>query len=86
MASVHGSFKAWRRICPAHVDYELRRFRGRDDFWVAELVTRYEGGAPHYGVSILQFRGDKVAHETIYGGEAWDAPEWRAPCRSSENG
>jgi hypothetical protein len=76
------SLKAWRRIYPAHVDYELRRLRGRDDFWVAELVLRYDGGAPYYGVSILQFRGDKVAHETIYGGEAWDAPEWRAPYRS----
>jgi hypothetical protein len=76
------SFKAWRRIYPAKVDYELRRFRGRDDFWVAELVLRYDGGAPYYGVSILEFRDGKVAHETIYGGEAWEAPEWRAPYRS----
>ena len=76
------SFKAWRRIYPAKVDYDLRRFRGRDDFWVGELVLRYDGGPPYYGVSILEFRGDKVAHETIYGGEAWEAPEWRAPYRS----
>ena len=77
------SFKAWRRIYPAKVDYELRRFSGRDDYWVAEIVVRYDGGAPYYGVSILEFRGDKVAHETIYGGEAWEAPEWRAPYRSA---
>ena len=76
------SFKAWRRIYPAKVDYDLRRFRGRDDFWVGELVLRYDGGPPYYGVSILEFRGDKVIHETIYGGEAWEAPEWRAPYRS----
>jgi hypothetical protein len=76
------TFKAWRRIYPAHVAYELRRFRGRDDFWVAELVLHYDGGPPYYGVSILEFRSDKVARETIYGGEAWEAPEWRAPYRS----
>lgn len=75
-------FKAWRRIYPAKVDYELRRFSGRDDYWVAELVLRYDGGPPYYGVSILEFRGDKVAHETIYGGDAWEAPDWRAPYRS----
>ena len=77
------SFKAWRRIYPAKIDYELRRFRGGGDVWVAEIVLRYDGGPPYYGVSILEFRGDKVAHETIYGGEAWEAPEWRAPYRSA---
>ena len=77
------SFKAWRRIYPAKVDYELRRFRGRDDFWVGEVVVRYDGGEPYYGVGIVEFRGDKVAHETIYGGEAWEAPQWRAPYRSA---
>ena len=76
-------FKAWRRIYPAKVDYDLRRFRGRDDFWVAEIVIHYDGGPPYYGVSILEFRGDKVAHETIYITEPWPAPEWRAKWRSA---
>ena len=73
------TFKAWRRIYPAHVEYELRRFRGRDDFWVAELVLHYDGGPPYYGLSILEFRGDKVARETIYGGEAWRRPSGARP-------
>jgi hypothetical protein len=77
------SFKAWRSIYPAKVDYDLRRFRGSGDVWVAEIVLRYDGGPPYFGVSILEFRGDKVARETIYGGDAWEAPDWRAPYRSA---
>jgi hypothetical protein len=76
------NFKHWRAMYPAKVDYEIRRFRGRDDFWVAELRIRYDGGPWLYGVSILEFRGDKVARETIYAGEAWEAPEWRAQWRA----
>jgi SnoaL-like domain len=76
------NFREWRRIYPADVEFELRRVRGRDDLWVIELVTRYDSGPWNYGVSILEFRGDKVVHETIYGGEAWEAPEWRARWRA----
>lgn len=77
------NFKAWRRIYPAKVDFELQRVRGRGDFWVAEAVVRYDGGAPYYGVSIVEFRGDRIVHETIYGGDAWEAPDWRAPWRAA---
>jgi hypothetical protein len=77
------NFKAWRRIYPAKVEYTMDRFRGRDDLWVAELRARYDGGAWNYGVSILEFRGDKVARETIYVAEGWEAPDWRAPWRAA---
>jgi SnoaL-like domain len=77
------NFREWRRIYPAKVEFELRRLRGRDDLWVAEVIGSYDDGPPYYGLSILEFRGDKVAHETIYGGEAWEAPEWRAPWRAA---
>ena len=53
-------------------------WRGRDDIWIAELRGRYDGGPWNYGVSILEFRGDKVARETIYVTDAWEAPEWRS--------
>jgi hypothetical protein len=79
------NFKAWRRAYPAKVDYELREFRGGGDVWVAELVLHYDGGPANYGVSILQFRGEKVARETIYVGEAWKAPEWRAAYASKSS-
>ena len=32
-----------------------------------------------FGVSILEFRGDKIARESIYVTEGWEPPEWRAP-------
>jgi len=77
------NFKQWRARYPAKVDFDLDRLRGRDDIWVAELRLRYDDGPPYYGVTILEFRGDRVARETIYGGEAWEAPEWRAPWRAA---
>ena len=33
-------------------------------------------------VRIFEFRGDKVARESIYINEGWDAPEWRQPWRA----
>ncbi len=50
------------------------------------MLARYDGGPWNYGVSILEFRGDKVARETIYYGESWQAPQWRAPWRAAPAG
>ena len=49
---------------------------------MAENSISYDGGPWQYTVSILEFRGDKVAHESIYITAGWDPPEWRAPWRS----
>ena len=75
-------FLAWRKIYPAAVEVEIRRLRGDGDLWVAEISIRYDGGSWNFGCSILEFRDDKVARETIYFAEAWQAPEWRAPWRA----
>jgi hypothetical protein len=75
-------FKAWRSIYPAAVRFRIRKLRGGGDFWVAENSISYDGGPWQFTVSILEFRGDKVAHETIYVSEGWPAPDWRAPYRS----
>lgn len=77
------TFRAWRSIYPAKVDLEIRRMQGGGDIWVGEVRGRYDGGPWLHGVTILEFRGDKVARETIYLGEAWEAPEWRAPWRAA---
>lgn len=74
-------FKAWRSIYPAAVSFTIRSLRGQDPLWIAETSISYDGGPWHFGVSILEFRGDKVAHETIYISEGWPAPEWRAAYR-----
>jgi hypothetical protein len=72
----------WRKIYPASLEFEIRRLSGRGDFWVAETSIRYDGGPWNYTCGILEFRGDKVARETIYIAEGWEAPEWRAPWRA----
>ncbi|SDU18961.1 nuclear transport factor 2 family protein [Jiangella alkaliphila] len=77
------NFREWRRIYPARTDFEIRRLRGSGDLWVMELIVTYDSGSSMFGVSVFEFRGDKVIRETIYGGEAWEAPEWRARWRSS---
>ena len=76
------NFKAWRKIYPASLEFKIRRIRGRGDLWVAEISIRYDGGPWQFGCSILQFRDEKVARETIYIAQGWEAPEWRAPWRA----
>jgi hypothetical protein len=77
------NLREWRSNYPASTTVEFREIRGRDDFWVAELSIQYDGGQPNFGVSILELRGDKIARESIYVTEAWEAPEWRAQWRSA---
>jgi hypothetical protein len=78
------NFKEWRKMYPAEVEFELSRLRGGDDVWVAEVLARYDGGPWNHGLTILEFRDDRVARETIYYCEPFDAPEWRAPWRARE--
>jgi hypothetical protein len=77
------SFREWRSRFPADIEFEIRNLRGDGDVWAAESAIRYGGGPWQPGVSIVEFRGDKVAHETIYVTESWEAPEWRARWRSA---
>ena len=77
------SFKAWRKDYPAAVELDIRRVRGGGDVWTAEVAIRYDGGPWNYGVTILEFRGEKVARETIYYAEAFPAPEWSAAWRAA---
>jgi hypothetical protein len=63
------------------VTYDIRRIRGGDDFWVAEMTVSYDGGAPRYGVELLEIRNGKIVGETVYVGEPFDAPERRAQWR-----
>ncbi len=77
------NFIAWRKIYPASVEAKIKRIRGQGDFWVVEISIRYDGGARNYGCSILEFRGEKIARETIYFGEGWEAPGWRAAWRAA---
>ncbi|MET8832582.1 nuclear transport factor 2 family protein [Micromonospora sp. NPDC004540] len=77
------NFREWRRAYPAEVELEVVRVRGGGDAWVAELRIRYDRGEWRPAVDILEFRGDRVAHETIYVTEGFAAPEWRSRWRSA---
>ncbi len=77
------NFKEWRSQYPAGVVLELREMRGEGDLWVVEGAIRYDDGPAQPALNILEFRGDRVARETIYVTEPWDAPEWRARWRAA---
>lgn len=68
---------AFRTAYPASLDFEIRRTFGCDDTWVNEYVIRYNG-KPSHVVGIMEFRDGKVFRETVYVGDPWEAPAWRA--------
>ena len=77
------NFREWRRQHPAHLSLHTRRITHRDDLVVGENLISYDGAPWMYSVSLLEFRGDKVAHERIYIMHGWEAAEWRAPWRAN---
>jgi hypothetical protein len=46
-------------------------------FGVTEFILTYDS-KPSYTVSIMEFKGDKVARETQYFADPFVAPTWRA--------
>jgi hypothetical protein len=77
------NLRGWRSNYPESTKVEFREIRGRDDLWVVELSINYDDGPWQFGVSILEFRDDKIARESIYVSEGWEAPEWRAQWRAA---
>jgi SnoaL-like domain len=77
------NLREWRSNYPASTKVEFREIRGRGDIWVAEIAISYDGGPWSHGVSILELRDERIARETIYVAEGWEAPEWRARWRSA---
>ena len=57
--------------------FSIRRILGGGDLWVTEFILTYDG-KPSYTVSIMEFKGDKVAHETQYFADPFAAPAFRA--------
>ena len=66
-----------RSIQPSKKRFTVRRIIGGGDLWVTELILTYDG-KPSCTVSIMEFRGDKVARETQYFADPFPAPAWRA--------
>jgi hypothetical protein len=49
---------------------------GTGSLWVSECIITYDG-VPSYSVSIMEFAGDAVVHETQYFANEFGAPAWR---------
>lgn len=70
--------RAMRDAYPATVSIAIERMRGSGNLWMTEVIVSYDGQRPTHGLNIMEFRDDKVARETIYFGEPWEPPAWRA--------
>ena len=53
------------------------RVIGSGDLVTSEVVLDY-GGHIYHGVSIFEFRDGKIAKETDYFAQPFEAPQWRA--------
>jgi ketosteroid isomerase-like protein len=77
------NFSVWRSNYPANTTFEFRQVRGGDNVWVAEISISYDGGTSMFGVSVIELRDEKIAHESIYVAEGFEPPEWRAKWRAA---
>jgi hypothetical protein len=71
------SIQLTRANQPIQKRFSVRRIIGGGDLWITEYILTYDG-KPSYTVSIMEFRGDKVARETQYFADPFEASAWRA--------
>jgi hypothetical protein len=57
--------------------FSIRRIIGSGELWVTEFILTYDN-KPSYTVSIMEFKGAKVARETQYFADPFAAPAFRA--------
>ena len=72
-------FQEWRSRYPARLQFKIRRITGGGDHWVTENLISYDGGPWMFTISVLLFRGDKVAREFLYVLDGFEAAKWREP-------
>ena len=56
--------------------FQIRRMMGDGKLWITEYQIQYQERTS-FTVSIMEFRGDQVIHETQYFADAFAAPSWR---------
>ncbi len=69
--------QASRTAQPSQKRFTVRRILGGGALWVSEVVLTYDEH-PVYVVSIMEFEGAKVVHETQYFGEPFEPGPSRA--------
>jgi ketosteroid isomerase-like protein len=62
---------------PSNKRFAVRRIIGGGDLWITEYILTYDG-KPSCVVSIMEFSGDKVARETQYFADPFEAAASRA--------
>jgi hypothetical protein len=62
---------------PSKKRFVIQRIIGRSDLWVTEYILTYDG-KPSHTVSIMEFRGEKVARETQFFADPFEPAAWRA--------
>ena len=65
-----------RTLQPNRKRFVVHRIMGDGDLWITEYVLTYDS-QPFYTVSIMEFRGVRVAHETQYFAAPFEAGESR---------
>jgi hypothetical protein len=72
------TIQAQRGGHPAERHFSIDRISGVGDLWVSECVITYDGASTR-SVSIMEFSGGLVKHETQYFADPFPAPASRAP-------
>jgi hypothetical protein len=57
--------------------FKVSRVLGSGDIWITEYTISYVGRST-FTVSIMEFRNEKVVHETQYFADTFEAPAWRS--------
>jgi ketosteroid isomerase-like protein len=68
---------AINRNYPGMPSFDQRRTLGGGDIVVSEVTLDY-GQGPVYGCSIFEIRDGKIARQTDYFADPFEAPEWRS--------
>jgi len=71
------NIRASRALQPNSKRFLVRRIVGSGELWISEFVITYDG-RPSFSVSVMEFRDGKVARETQYFGDAFEAGPSRA--------
>jgi hypothetical protein len=73
---------AQRGSHPAERHFKVVRIAGEGMLWVSECIITYDS-VPTYSISIMEFAGEFVVHETQYFAESFIAPASRAALAES---
>ena len=71
------NIQASRTLQPSKKRFKVSRILGSGDLWITEYILYYDE-KPFFTVSIMEFKDDKVVHETQYFGEPFEASAWRS--------